>query len=61
MSPSQEYSYTLKERQQAYLVEMAKKHRLEDVSKALRCLIDFAIDSPEAEAAIFQEIRCLDC
>ena len=61
MSASHEFQITLKDRQHAYLSEMAKKYRLEDESKALRCLIDYAMDTNDAETAIFQQVRCLDC
>lgn len=61
MSASYEYEITLKERQHAYLKEMARKYNLADESKALRCLIDYAIEQKDAEKSIFQEIRCVDC
>jgi hypothetical protein len=61
MSASREFQITLKDRQHAYLTEMAKKYRLEDEAKALRCLINYAIEKKDAETTIFQEIRCQDC
>jgi hypothetical protein len=61
MSASHEFQFTLKDRQRAYLAEMAKKYRLDDESKALRCLVNYAIEKKDAEADIFQEIRCQDC
>lgn len=51
----------LKEDQLKYLDEMAKKHNLPDRSKALRCLITFAMREPEHEASIFTQIRCANC
>ena len=51
----------LKEEQLAYLDEMAKKHNLPDRSKALRCLITFAMQEAGHEASIFTEIRCVNC
>ena len=51
----------LKETQLAYLDDMAKKHGLPDRSKALRCLITFAMTEADHEASIFTEIRCANC
>jgi hypothetical protein len=61
MSASHEFQITLKDRQHAYLAEMAKKYRLDDEAKALRCLINYAIEKKDQEADIFKEIRCQDC
>ena len=54
-------SLELKENQLEYLDAMAKKHNLSDGSKALRCLITFAMQESEHEASIFSEIRCVNC
>ena len=51
----------LKENQVEYLDAIAKKHNLPDRSKALRCLITFAMEKSEQEASIFTEIRCTSC
>lgn len=51
----------LKEDQLEYLDSMAKKHNLPDRSKALRCLITFAMLEKEQEASIFTKIRCTNC
>ena len=61
MSRAEEQTVMLKDRQMTYLQEMAGKYNLPDASKALRCLIDFAISSAEEESRIFSEIRCNDC
>ena len=58
---SQECTVVLKERQLEYLTEMAEKHGLPDASKALRCLINFAMSETGQEEEIFQTIRCMDC
>jgi hypothetical protein len=58
---NEQYTVQLKPRQYQYLQEMARKYGLPDVSKALRCLIDFAIESPQQEKDIFQTVRCKDC
>jgi metal-responsive CopG/Arc/MetJ family transcriptional regulator len=51
----------LKEKQLEYLDEMAKKYDMADRSKALRCLITFAMQEAGHEASIFTEIRCVNC
>lgn len=61
MSDKQEFTVELKPRQFDYLNAMVAKYDLPNPSKALRCLIDHAIESDDAEASIFTEIRCLDC
>ena len=61
MSDKTTYDLELYERQYEYLEQMAKKHGLPDLHKALRCLIDYACETTEQEDTIFNEIRCLDC
>jgi len=61
MSVSQEYTVTLKKRQYEYLTTMANKHDLADADKALRCLINFAVEETQQEDSIFNQIRCQDC
>lgn len=61
MSDMTEHWLQLKTRHWKYLQEMVKKYQLPDESKALRCLIDHAITNPATEAAIYTEVRCLDC
>ena len=51
----------LKQGQLEYLEEMAKKYNLPDRSKALRCLVNFAMQETAHEASIFSEIRCVKC
>ena len=51
----------LKANQVEYLDSIAKKHSLPDRSKALRCLITFAMEQAEHEDSIFTEIRCTNC
>ena len=45
----------------AFLEQMAAAHRLPDIGKAIRCLINYAREHPERHAEIFEELRCLDC
>lgn len=61
MSENRTYTIELKPAQFEYLTRMKKKHDLPDESKALRCLINFALEEPGRENEIFAEIRCLDC
>lgn len=61
VAENQEYHVELKEPQHKYLEAVADRHNLPDASKAVRCLINYAIDHPDKEREIFEEIRCLDC
>ena len=56
-----QYTAELKERQIAFLKEMAAKHNLPDESKALRCLLDYAIEQAGTQDDIFKKIHCLGC
>ena len=58
---NEKYEVELKPNQWTYLESMAEKHGLPDPSKALRCLVNYAIEEGSQEGAIFQEIRCTDC
>jgi hypothetical protein len=44
-----------------FLKEMAEKHGLPDIGKAVRCLINYARENPDKHAEIFDEVRCIDC
>ncbi len=61
MSDNLEYTVELKEEQYEFLKKIAEKYSLQDESKAIRCLIDFARQESDQEKAIFEEIRCLHC
>ncbi|MEM7166911.1 MAG: hypothetical protein AAF581_15715 [Planctomycetota bacterium] len=56
-----EYKIELKATQYEYLTSIAKKYDLDDPSKAVRCLINFAIEESDHEASIYEDIRCMDC
>jgi len=47
--------------QKRFLDEMASKYALPDIGKAVRCLVNYARETPEQLDAIFSEVRCLDC
>ena len=61
MSENVSVTLELKESQLQYLEEVAKKYDLPDRSKALRCLIVFAMQESTQESSIFAEIRCQNC
>lgn len=43
-----------------FLEEMVKQHDLPDVDKALRVLLDYAMEEGDREE-IFEQVRCLRC
>ncbi|MEM7393096.1 MAG: hypothetical protein AAF492_12195 [Verrucomicrobiota bacterium] len=53
-------SYEVEEDQQEWLEEMATQYKLPDASKALRVVLDFAVEYPDA-TDIFEQIRCRHC
>lgn len=57
----QTVSFELEERQIQFLEQMVDEYALPDKGKAMRCLLDYATESPGERSSIFQEIRCLDC
>ena len=57
----EEFEVELKEYQHEYLTKMVENFDLPDLGKAVRCLIDFAIDEAELEADIFDFQRCYSC
>jgi hypothetical protein len=61
MKDASPVSIELASDQVRYLEEMARKHGLPDIGKAVRCLVNYARDTPDREADIFAEVRCLDC
>ena len=61
MKEKAEFTVTLEQHQFAFLTEMAKQYNLPDESKALRCLINHAIEQAPQQPTIFGDNRCLDC
>jgi len=47
--------------QREFLDDIARQHGLPDVGKAVRCLVNYAREHPEALADMFDDVRCLDC
>jgi hypothetical protein len=54
------HSFELVDDQAAFLAEMAAAYDLPDAGKALRALIDYAMDEGDRDQ-IFNEVRCLRC
>lgn len=44
-----------------FLKEMVEEYDLDDVSKALRILIDYAMSDEADPAEIFEQVRCERC
>lgn len=44
----------------AWLEQMAKDHQLPDANKALRVLLEYAVQEGDVEA-IFKQVRCHHC
>ena len=61
MAENVKSTFELKQKQLDYLQDMAEKHQLPDVSKALRCLITYAMEEAGQESTIYDEVRCTNC
>ena len=55
------YSLELEKDMMEFLEQMTAMYDLPDVSKAMRCLINYARDVEETRDDIFAEVRCLNC
>ena len=44
-----------------FIEEMTAKYNLPDVSKTMRCMVNYAREVETAQEGIFAEIRCLNC
>lgn len=55
------YSFELEKDMMPFIEEMTAKYNLPDVSKTMRCLVNYAIAEEGAREDIFAEIRCLTC
>jgi len=55
------YQIELEAAKVQFLQDVAQRHGLPDVGKAVRCLINYARENPERHAEIFDEVRCQDC
>lgn len=61
MKDAKAYSIELESEKVKFLEQMASKHGLGDIGKAVRCLVNYARENPDQEPSIFAEVRCLDC
>ncbi|HXE80388.1 MAG TPA: hypothetical protein VNK41_06535 [Vicinamibacterales bacterium] len=61
MKDASSHAIELVSDQKRFLEEMASKYGLPDIGKAIRCLVNYARENPDAHDAIFAEVRCLDC
>ena len=61
MKDAKAYSIELESEKVQFLEQMASKHGLGDIGKAVRCLVNYARENPGQEQSIFAEVRCLDC
>jgi hypothetical protein len=55
------YSIELEKDMMSFLEQMTTKYSLPDVSKTVRCLVNYAQVVETAQDDIFAEIRCLNC
>ncbi|MGQ4809077.1 hypothetical protein NKDENANG_02473 [Candidatus Entotheonellaceae bacterium PAL068K] len=55
------YSLELEKDMMEFMEQMTTQYDLPDVSKAVRCLINYARDVDGIQDAIFAEMRCLSC
>ena len=55
------YPIDLDTEKSQFLQQVAQRHGLPDVGKAIRCLINYARVNPDKHAEIFDTVRCLDC
>ena len=55
------YSIELEKDMMSFLEQMTAQYNLPDVSKTVRCLVNYAMVVEEARDDIFAEIRCLTC
>jgi hypothetical protein len=55
------YSLELEKDMMQFMEQMTGKYQLQDVSKAMRCLINYARQEEAVQDDIFAEIRCLNC
>ena len=57
----QEHTLELKAFQVEYLQQMVDRYGLPEMGKAIRCLIDYAIEEEKLEETIFKWERCHSC
>jgi len=55
------YTFELETDMMTFMEQMVTKYDLSDVSKAMRCLVNYARGEESVREDIFEEIRCFHC
>ena len=55
------YTIELEKDMMAFMEQMTAQYNLPDVSKAMRCLINYAREIEAVRDDVFSAIRCLNC
>lgn len=55
------YPIELEKDMMAFMEQMTAKYELADVSKAMRCLVNYVREVEDARDNVFSEVRCLSC
>ena len=55
------YSIELEKDMMAFMEQMTAAYDLPDVSKAMRCLVNYVRVEQDARDRVFAETRCLNC
>ena len=55
------YPIELEKDMMAFMEQMTAKYELPDVSKAMRCLVNYVREVENARDDVFSEVRCLSC
>lgn len=54
-------NFEIEDEHAEFLKEMVEEYDLDDVSKALRVLLDYAMSDEADPATIFEQVRCERC
>ncbi len=55
------YSIELEKDMMAFMEEMTSAYDLPDVSKTMRCLVNYVREQESVRDSVFAEIRCMNC
>jgi hypothetical protein len=61
MKDAQPHAIELSSEMVKFLQAAAKEHGLDDIGKAVRCLVNYARENTDKGSEIFADVRCLDC
>ncbi len=61
MKDAQPHAIELSSEMAKFLQAAAKEHRLDDIGKAVRCLVNYARENTDKGSEIFGDVRCVDC